>query len=61
VEEFWIVNLVDQVLEVSRRPEYAPEAPFAWVYADTRMLRRDDVVTPLVAPGARIRAGDLLP
>jgi Uma2 family endonuclease len=61
VDEFWIVNLVDDVLEVSRRPQFSPTARFRWAYADTQVLRRVDVVTPVAAPQARIAVDDLLP
>jgi Uma2 family endonuclease len=61
VDEFWIVNLVDDVLEVYRRPELSHTARFRWVYADTQVLRRGDVITPLAAHDARVRVEDLLP
>lgn len=61
LDEYWIVNLVDRVLEVSRRPVADAAAPFGWRYESIQMLAADSFVTPLVAPGARIPVRDLLP
>jgi hypothetical protein len=55
------VNLVDRVLEISRRPIADATAPFGWRYESTRTLTADSFVTPLVAPGAQIPVRDLLP
>jgi hypothetical protein len=60
VDELWIVNLVDEVLEVYRRPQVSQAARFRWVYTDTQVLRRGDVITP-VAARDRVTVADLLP
>lgn len=58
IEDYWIVNLVARVLEVYREPaDGAPAPDYRWV----RTLGPDDTVSPLVAPHAAIRVGDLLP
>lgn len=59
--EYWIVNLVDTVLEVYREPVRAPSRRYGWKYASLRLLKRNAVVSPLAAPRARIRVVDLLP
>jgi Uma2 family endonuclease len=61
VADYWIVNLIDEVLEVYRRPAESRRSRFGWVYAETRLFRRGDVVTPLASPGARVAVDDLLP
>jgi Uma2 family endonuclease len=61
VPEYWIVNLVDEVLEVYRRPESSRLSRFRWTYADTRVFRRGDVVTPRGAAGTSVTVADLLP
>jgi Uma2 family endonuclease len=61
VEDYWIVNLVDRVLEVYRRPIVDVAAPFGWRYAGTDVLGARASVSALVAPAARISVGDLLP
>ena len=59
--EYWVLNLVDRVLEMYREP--APDAgmPFGWRY--TRCDVRDAAarVTPLAAPAASITVSQLLP
>ena len=61
VPDYWIVNLVDRVLEVYREPAADPEAPFGWRYSALLRLGPADWVSPLAAPGARIPVADLLP
>ena len=59
VRDYWILNLVDRVLEVYRRPERTRTG--RWRYRSVERLEPGDVVTPLAAPRARIRVSDLLP
>lgn len=59
--DYWIVNLVDGVLEVCRQPTAEPSAPFGWCYASVGVLGREGFVAPLALPSARIRVADLLP
>ena len=61
IEDYWILNLVDRVLEVYRRPIVDATAPFNWRYAATEVIGAQSSVTPLVTPGARIPVGALLP
>ena len=61
IMDYWIVNLVDQVLEVYRDPVSTPTSPHGWRYASVTTLRGGDVVTPLAAPGSRVAVADLLP
>jgi Uma2 family endonuclease len=61
IPEYWIVNLVDEVLEVYRDPEPATDAELGAVYRDVARLRRSVSVTPLAAPTVRIPVADLLP
>lgn len=59
--EYWILNLVDGVLEAHREPHPAADAAYGWVYRFVDILRPPATVTPLAAPGARIPVADLLP
>lgn len=59
--EYWIVNLVDRVLEVYRNPSPDAEAPYGWVYGVMLTLGPEEHVAPLAAPLARILVADLLP
>ena len=61
IADYWIVNLVDRVLEVNREPVKDNSRPFAWRYARLQVLDASASVTPLAAPSARIRVADLLP
>jgi Uma2 family endonuclease len=61
IGDYWIVNLVDRVLEVHRDPARPGPARRRWGYAAVQTLDADAVMAPLSAPAARIRVADLLP
>jgi Putative restriction endonuclease len=61
LDDYWIVNLVDRVLEVYRRPIADSSAPFGWRYGSKGVLGPRSSVTPLAASGASILVSDLLP
>jgi len=61
LQEYWIVNLVADHVEVHRDP--VPDAS-AWrksSYKTVRISRRGQDIAPLSAPQARVRVDDLLP
>jgi Uma2 family endonuclease len=59
--DYWIVNLVDHLLEVYRDPVAAPDSPYGWRYRSVLTLRTGDRVRPMSAPDAEILVADLLP
>jgi Uma2 family endonuclease len=59
--EYWIVNLVDRVIEVRREPAPEPSAPYGWDYAVLDVLGPTEHVSALRAPAVEIPVGDLLP
>jgi hypothetical protein len=61
VADYWVLNLIDEVLEVYREPVRAESARYGWKYDSVSLLERNAVVTPLAAPRARIRVAALLP
>jgi len=61
VADYWIVNLVDRVLEVYRDPEPDPSAPYGWRYRSITVLAPPAVVAPLAFTSRRIAVADLLP
>jgi Uma2 family endonuclease len=61
IVDYWIVNLVDRVLEVYRDPAPAAEAVYGWRYTSVATLQSGEVISPLAARHARIRIADLLP
>jgi Uma2 family endonuclease len=61
IADYWIVNLVDGILEVYREPVVDSDAPYGWRYGSTATLRAGDVVTPLALSHSTVRVSDLLP
>jgi len=61
VDDYWIVNLIERVLEVYRQPIPDSSAPFGWRYASREVLGPQSSVAPLVVADARIVVSDLLP
>ena len=57
--DYWIVNLVDRVLEVYREPAPDAAAPFGARFARREVLDPSRQVSPLAAPHASIRVRDL--
>ena len=54
VADYWILNLVDRVLEIYREPIPDPTSRFGWRYASTEMRVPGTSAAPLAAPEARI-------
>ncbi len=61
IADYWIVDLVDGVLEVRREPARPGPARRHWGYAAIETLGADAIIAPLAAPSADIRVADLLP
>jgi hypothetical protein len=61
ITDYWVLNLVDEVLEVRRGPVTSEAAPYGWTYERLTVLGREDVVTPLAAPTAAVAVANLLP
>ncbi len=59
--EYWLVNLMDRVLEVYREPVPSVDAPYGWRFSALHRLGSTETVSPLAAPHARIAVADLLP
>jgi Uma2 family endonuclease len=59
ISDYWIVNLVDGVVEVYREP--APERARRFSYREVRTARPGEVLVPLAEPAARMLVGDFLP
>jgi Uma2 family endonuclease len=61
LQDYWIVNLVDRVLEVYRDPGPDPSAPYGWRYRSVTTVAPPVVIVPLAFPAARVAVADLLP
>jgi Uma2 family endonuclease len=59
--EYWILNLMERVLEVYRDPVPSQNASYGWDYRARETFGAGDSVRPLAAPTARVVVGDLLP
>jgi Uma2 family endonuclease len=60
VHDYWIVNLIDRVLEVYRDPEPSSAAPCGWHYRSMERLVRPAVVSLLALPTVRIGVAQFL-
>ena len=61
IQDYWIVNLVDRVLEVYRDPVADSSAVYGWRYRSVSSLSPADIATPLAFSSSRIAVADLLP
>ena len=61
LDDYWIVNVVDRVLEVYRQPSVDASAPFGWSYGSRQTLGADGFIAPLAAPHASVAVAALLP
>ena len=61
LRDYWVLNLVDRILEVYREPVTDSAAPFGWRYARRDVFDASARVAPLAAPGTSIPVATLLP
>jgi Uma2 family endonuclease len=59
IRDYWIVNLLESVIEVHREPVPGPTAPSGWRYRMIRRLGVGDHVSPVAAGAARIPVAQL--
>ena len=61
IKDYWILNLKDRRLETCRRPVKDKNASYGFSYADVSVFSKNDEVSPLVKPDAKIKVADMLP
>ena len=61
IAEYWIVNLIDRVLEIHRDPAPDPAARHGWRYRSVSRFTAEASAAPASLPAARVRVADLLP
>ena len=61
ITDYWIVNLVERVLEVHREPARHRAVGRRWSYGSIETLGADSTIAPLAAPSESVRVADLLP
>jgi Uma2 family endonuclease len=59
VADYWILNLVDDQLEVFRNPRVDAAAPSGFAYDQPTILKRGQSTQPLAAPTAVVHVNDL--
>jgi Uma2 family endonuclease len=60
VLDYWILNLVDRVLEVYRDPVPDASVPYGWRYRRVERLTSVGTASPLALPSVRIPVHDFL-
>ncbi len=61
IKDYWIVNGQDKQLEVYRRPIADGNGEYGFIYAQTLIFKKGDVVKPLAKPKAAIAVAEVLP
>jgi Uma2 family endonuclease len=61
VADYWVINLVDRVIEVNRRPVPDAASETRIRFAERLTVAAGGQIAPLAAPGHRILVDDLLP
>jgi Uma2 family endonuclease len=61
IAECWLVDVVNERVEVHREPEVSSAALYGWHYRSIETLRSPAVVRPLITSRTPIRVADLLP
>jgi Uma2 family endonuclease len=61
IEDYWIVNLIDHVLEVYRDPEPDAAAVHGWRYRSVARLTPPATIVPLAFTASLLAVADLLP
>ncbi len=61
ISDYWIVNLVDNQVEVYRDPVPDAQAQYGWRYSSRTDLRGGDSISALALPQTAIPVADLLP
>jgi hypothetical protein len=59
--DYWVVNLVDRVVEVYREPGADAGAPLGWSYARCEVFNASARIMPLAARGPSVPVSLLLP
>lgn len=61
IEEYWILNLTERVLEVHRRPEPMHGRPLGHYFAEVASYAETDALALIAAPDCLIAVAALLP
>lgn len=59
IQDYWIINLVENCIEVYRRPHN--DAEKGYIYIERIVYGEDESLSPLAKPEASIKVADILP
>lgn len=59
--DYWIVNLVENLVEVYRDPVPDSQATYGWAYRSVERHGPGAVISPLALPGTVVAVADILP
>lgn len=61
IADYWVINLVEDQVEIYRKPVSDSAAPFGWKFSPAIIRKRGEVVDVLAAPGKVIEVNRMLP
>jgi Uma2 family endonuclease len=61
IADYWIINLVNQQVEVHQYPISDAREPIGWRYDHVQFFGPGDFIVPLAAPQSKVAVDDLLP
>jgi Uma2 family endonuclease len=61
IADYWIVNLIDHLVEVHRDPRPDTAAPYGWRYGAVQVFGREDSIALLALPAVSVAVTALLP
>lgn len=61
IQDYWVLNLKKQQLEIFRRPIPDSDAWHGFTYAEQHTVVEGESVSPLIKPNAAIAVSDMLP
>jgi Uma2 family endonuclease len=61
VADYWIINLVENCVEVMRDPEENASGMYGYKYRTVATVRASEAISPLTKPEVRISVAELLP
>jgi Uma2 family endonuclease len=61
IQDYWIINIPDDRVEVYRAPVKDPQSSFGWRYEEMHALKREDKLELLAAPGKFVDVSRILP
>jgi Uma2 family endonuclease len=61
IADYWLLNLVDEVIEVHRNPQRSTDTPPAWRYEAVERYGRRERLAPLARPDHFIGVEEVLP